>query len=258
MATVSETREVAGFDGIELKGAGVLHVSQGESTSLRIEAEPDTLSRIATEVEGNRLVIRFRWLDVFLAFKAMGPIDFYVTTPHLRAVKIAGSGRLVGDTPINGDRLYLSMSGSGKVALNLDVEELRVVVSGSGDLDLKGTAGRQELSVSGTCDYRAAYLETKGTDITIAGSGRAQVHATEHLDVSISGSGRVEYAGIAQVTQRISGSGSVLRLVDGSPAAAAAAWDAQPTAEAAEAVPDAPAEQTGADTGPEPPAAQDE
>jgi hypothetical protein len=214
MATVSETREIAPFDGIELKGTGTLHVAQDPQVSLRIEADEDTLDKIVTEVEGNRLVIRFRWLDALLAFRPLGPVDIYVSTPELRVVKIAGSGRLEGVTPVTTDRLYLSVTGSGKVVLHVDTPDLHASVSGSGDFDLSGRAARQEISISGAGDYLASGLATESTDIQITGSGRAQLQASERLDITISGSGRIEYAGAATVSQRVSGSGTVVRLAE--------------------------------------------
>jgi hypothetical protein len=223
MAIVTRTWQVPAFDGIDLKGTGVLHVSQGPETSLIVDADPETIDKIVAEVEGNTLVIRFKWLDALLAFKPLGPIDFRITAPNLRAVKITGAGTLIGETELRTDRLYMSVSGSGKVLLELQADELRANVSGSGDFQLRGNVVRQEVTISGSGDYMAGALSSKQSDITITGSGRAQMRASERLDVTISGSGTVEYTGSAAVSQRTSGSGSIVQRPDFAPPAAAQA-----------------------------------
>ncbi len=250
MAITSQTREVHQFDGVELRGTGTIHITQGPEPALVIEAEPDTLDKIVTDVEGNTLVIRFKWFDALLAFKGLGPIDIRVTTPNLRALRINGSGTVIGETPLATDRLFIGVSGSGKIAMELVAEELRANISGSGDLKLRGAVKRQEIQISGGGDIEAADLHTEDTDIQIAGSGRARLFATERLDVTISGSGKVEYAGGAAVSQRISGSGSITQLVPGDAPAAPAA-DQQAAAEepaATEAAEDASATDSGTGT----------
>ncbi len=212
MAIVSQTREVHAFDGVELRGTGTIHITQGPEPALVIDAEPDTLDKIVTDVEGNTLVIRFKWFDALLAFKGLGPIDIRITTPAIRVIRINGSGTVIGETALTTDRLYVSVSGSGKIAMELTAEELRASISGSGDLRLRGDVKRQEIQISGGGDIEAGELHTEDTDISIAGSGRAQLYATSRLDVTISGSGKVEYGGGARVSQRISGSGSITQL----------------------------------------------
>jgi hypothetical protein len=249
MANVTQTRQVPSFDGIELKGTGVIHVSQGSETSLVIDADSETIDKIVTDVEGNTLVIRFKWLDALLALKPLGPIDFRITTPSLRAVKITGAGTLIGETELRTDRLFVSVSGSGKVALELQADELRANVSGSGDFKLRGQVVRQEITISGSGDYMAGDLHSEQSDITIAGSGRAQMRASERLDVTISGSGKVEYAGTAAVSQRISGSGSVIQRPDFGAASAPVPEDVAEAGPSPETAPEPDAE-AGSESGP--------
>lgn len=246
MAIESQERDVHAFDGIELKGVGTIHYSQGPEPALRIEADSETLSKIVTDVQGNRLIISYKWLDTILSFKPLGPVDLYVTSPELRIVKMSGSGRLVGDTPLTTDRFMVAISGSGKTTLELHADELRAEVSGSGEFDLTGEARRQELTISGGATYRAIGLASADTTVSISGSGNAEVSVSDRLDVSISGSGRVEYTGTPQVSQRISGSGSIVQYQE-RPAPELTAEPAQP----AEGPADEPAQPVddAADTG---------
>ena len=53
----SESRDVSGFDEVELRGVGNLSIRQTGSESLSVEAEEDVLPKIRTEVVNNRLII---------------------------------------------------------------------------------------------------------------------------------------------------------------------------------------------------------
>ena len=56
-SVTSESRDVSGFDEVELKGIGNLSIEQTGSESLTVEAEEYVLSKIKTEVENKRLII---------------------------------------------------------------------------------------------------------------------------------------------------------------------------------------------------------
>jgi hypothetical protein len=55
MAITSQDRAVAEFDGIELKGVGTIHLTQGPETMLRVEADTETIDKIVPDVQGDRL-----------------------------------------------------------------------------------------------------------------------------------------------------------------------------------------------------------
>jgi hypothetical protein len=83
------------------------------------------------------------------------------------------------------------------------------VLRGSGDISTAGTADSQDILIGGSGAYHAPDLKSKTATITIAGSGDADLNATEKLNVTIAGSGSVTYTGDPTVTQHILGSGTV-------------------------------------------------
>jgi hypothetical protein len=205
-----ETRPVQGFDGIELRGIGNLHVTQGAVEEFRVEADSETMPSIVTDVEGGRLIVRVRFWDALLALRPLGRIDLYVVVKDLRELLIAGSGSAeIG--PLTTERMTATITGAGSVSIGLHAKELRCVTSGSGDFRIAGKVDRQEVVINGTGDYRAPDVESIECNVTISGSGSASVRVSERLDVTISGAGRVEYAGDPKVSQRIAGSGHIVK-----------------------------------------------
>ena len=53
--------------------------------------------------------------------------------------------------------------------------------------------------MAGSGEILAAGFEAKEVNVSIAGSGDVECHATDHLKVSISGSGEVGYKGNPQL-----------------------------------------------------------
>ena len=89
--------------------------------------------------------------------------------------------------------LKIAVAGSGNVKLQrLNLDEASLKISGSGNAELAGKAGRLGLSISGSGDSNTRELEADEVSVSIAGSGDAKVNARKTLSVSIAGSGRVK------------------------------------------------------------------
>jgi len=85
----SESREVSGFNEVELKGVGNLSIRQADIKSLTVEAEEDVLPKIRTKVENNRLIIGS---EPNTPISTTGPINYKVTATDLNALEVSGSG----------------------------------------------------------------------------------------------------------------------------------------------------------------------
>lgn len=125
-------------------------------------------------------------------------------------IRVSGSSDLVFAHPVRLTSGDFSVSGSGDITINdLTSQELTCMVSGSGDIDLKGKAEKAKFTVSGSGDISAFGFSPKQLDCSVSGSGDAKVYATERMNLSVSGSGEIEYKGPATVQQSKTGSGSI-------------------------------------------------
>ena len=184
----SETRQVSGFTGIELSGIGEVTIEQGATEALTIEADDNVLPALTSKVEDSVLELGTKPRTTV---RTRNPIRYRVTVKDLTSIELSGSG---------------SVSGA-----DLRANALRVDISGSGTVDLAGSADQQEVEVSGSGRYEAAELPSRSVTIEISGSGKATVAASEQLRVEISGSGTVTYSGDPQIDQSISGSGRLVK-----------------------------------------------
>lgn len=208
-------RPVGAFDKIEFSIPGTLHFRQGEERSVEVEAPRDVLEQVVTTVEGSDLEIRSEgeggWLDWFGGSDHLegDQIDVFVTASTIEKLSLAGSGRIVGETPVEGESLSLSIAGSGGLDLQVAVKRLDVHVAGSGDSTLRGQADAVSTNTAGSGDIRAEDLNVRTAEVSIAGSGDVAFHVTDQLEAQIFGSGDVRYRGRPSVEVRSLGSGEV-------------------------------------------------
>ena len=204
---LSTDRSVSSFNGVNSAGFFDVYLSTGADYSLRLEGEENILEYIETYVEGNTLHIRTR--DGY-NLKTRRDVNIYITAPDYRSVSLRGSGDINSQDKLrNSSSIELSVAGSGDIDVDLDAPKIRTELSGSGDIELSGDTRDFSASIRGSGDIDAFDLRSENTDISISGSGNANVFASMKLNVEVRGSGNVRYKGGASVTSDIRGSGDV-------------------------------------------------
>lgn len=207
-ATTTESRPVDAFHAISLDGVGTVNFAQDDVTTLNIEAEPDALEMITTEVRDGTLHIQTKLLTTkIISFKH--PPVYTITSPSLDALDIRGAGRAsVGR--LKSDQLAISVDGAADVQLtNQNLGACRIEIAGAGSVKAAGTATTQEVVILGTGNFSGETFVAQSARVNIAGAGRAKVHATEDLAVEIGGVGTVTYIGEPNVQQNVAGLGRV-------------------------------------------------
>lgn len=203
-----DRRDHKDFNKVGFGTAGELYIKIGPSFSVVLEGDEDLLSRIETEVRGDKLVFRHR--NTF--YTGNNKFKAYVTMPSVEGLSISGSGRVIVESPLEGSILDLAISGSGKIISgDLKYDDLECSISGSGDFELNGAGkiNNAGLSISGSGGFKAPDLELTNLDARISGSGSCDCFVTGNLAASISGSGSIYYKGNPRMDVRSSGSGRV-------------------------------------------------
>lgn len=209
----TEARDTGAFDSVALSGGFTVVIRQGSGNKVEVKADRNLLPYIETRVvdggKGRTLQIAPR-KNTDLS-TSTNP-SFVIEMPALRAVSVAGSGKIKVEAMKTGG-VDADIAGSGDIRFaQLDAERLGMRVSGSGDIVAAGRCANAMVSIAGSGNVRAAELAADEVKVSIAGSGDAQVNATKKLNVSIAGSGDVKYAGSPEITSSIAGSGKVRRM----------------------------------------------
>ncbi len=248
---LAETRTVGAFDAVNFATIGTLHVTVGETESLRIEAEDNLLPYFIAEVVHDTLILKSQ---SGVMFQTTRPVNFYLTIRDLDTLTLDGSGNVIlpdletttlvltlnGSGDLDTDQLtattletHINGSGNINIAGAVVADQQRIVIKGSGDLRMEeltaesvvamisgsgnisiaaGAVQLQQLSLNGSGDYQAGTLQSAQTQVGVRGSGSVYVAVTEHLSANLTGSGNVHCTGQPTVEQIVRGSGRLVTL----------------------------------------------
>jgi hypothetical protein len=183
----SESRIVTDFTGIELNGAGTVHITVGPEASLIITADTALLPKLRTKVTGGVLALDgLRWESA-----DESSVVYEVTVPSLESLEISGEG----DITVTG----------------IDAQTFFVELNGEGAVTLSGHTGSLDISHNGEGDVSARGLVADDVTVELTGSGEIDVTAEETLRVELSGEGDVTYTGSPDVSMEVTGDGRVVQ-----------------------------------------------
>ncbi len=203
----TQTRTVDEVTRIKVRGGINVELVPGTSTSVRVEADENLQRYIITDNEDGWLVVKTR---DHVNLKSDNPIKVYVSADMINTINIAGSGNVQGKGKFTGaNKLEIDVAGSGDVNMNVNTPRVIVDIAGSGNVILSGETKDARINIAGSGNYDAEELMTETTDIDIAGSGDAKVHADVSLKADVFGSGNIYYRGKANVRTNSTGSGKV-------------------------------------------------
>jgi hypothetical protein len=176
------------FTTLDARIAGNVYLSQGSTSSLRIESHKNVLDELQVTVVDDIMIMKFdRCLE------DIEPFDVYLTIPEFDHLLFAGAVNLHAQN-----------------AWNLD--ELTIVADGAIEMNLLGRVDVLTITLAGAADINAYPMDTKECYLAIAGAANVEVSVSDILHVTISGTGTVRYKGDPVVTSNISGTGEVVKV----------------------------------------------
>jgi hypothetical protein len=203
--TTKQAIAVEAFHSIVLTTAGDLHVIEGASDALVIEAEPSVIDRLRARVSAGVLYLESAGEPIFTD----QPIRFHVTARRVSRVEGRSAGRITL-AGLTGPSFVLDVSGAHHVSgTQMRTDALEVNLRGSGKVALEGSVQRQTIVIAGSGAYLSPHLPSGEATVNITGSGNAVVSVARQLHAALSGSGGVRFLGSPVVHAQISGAGSV-------------------------------------------------
>jgi len=176
----SDVRSVGAFHGLDITTVIDVEVTIGPATRVELRGPKDWLAKLETKVDAGVLHVTMPGHHAHLP-----KLHAIVTTPELTSIDIAGTAAVH--------------------ATKLAAKTFAVSVSGTGQLDLAGTADTLEVTIAGTGALMAKDLVTATTNLDIAGTGQTTIHATKLADVRVSGTGSISVVGNPVIRKHITG-----------------------------------------------------
>lgn len=185
-AIVTETRTVNDFHSINNLIVADIFLTQGPKEDIILEAQQNILDQLKTIVVNNELRLSFtRCVDI------QEKVKIYISIPDIKNLTVTGVGDLVAQNDFN-------------------LSELNVVLTGVGDVILKGITSELNIMLTGVGNVKTFQFNTDLCDATLTGVGDIEVFVNDQLNVNLTGVGNVYYKGNPTISATITGSGSVV------------------------------------------------
>ncbi len=209
-AAADRNYSVTSFDRIRVEGPYAVSLAVGVPPFARASGSQRGIDGISLRVEGRTLIIRAdrsAWGGD--SRQPAGPVTIRVGTPALATASLSGPGSLAIDR-VRGLQFVLSVIGSGQSSIaRAEVDQLRVVVSGSGGAIIAGRAGTFSALAGGAARLDAAGLKAKDVAVGASGPATVTIEASNSAKVTASGTATVTVGGKPACTLKVSGSASV-------------------------------------------------
>ncbi|MBR9915260.1 MAG: DUF2807 domain-containing protein [Algicola sp.] len=205
----TENRSTSDYEGIKCAGSFDYILVSGSEGRITLEGESNLLQHIVTEVKNGQLHIK---TEKGKSLRPSNNKTIKITIPFkdINHVSLSGSGDLWNTDTISSDNLDVYLSGSGDIILDVQTNDVSGKVTGSGDLTLKGRTNHLSAGVTGSGDFHGFKLQATDTDVSVTGSGDADVVCNGRLKARVTGSGDIEYKGNpTHRDTKVTGSGSI-------------------------------------------------
>lgn len=184
---------VNGFDRVRIDGPYRVELRTNVAPYARASGTPVSLDGVSIKVEGRTLIVRSGgggWGGY--PGEGRGPVTIEVGTHDLSAAYINGAGALMVDR-VKGLGFEVSIQGSGIAEVGqVEVDQMKVGVSGAGTIRLAGKVGKLTSTIRGTSTLEADRLVV--TDAAIGADGASVVR------VQVTNSAKVDALGLTSVT----------------------------------------------------------
>ena len=207
-SVVKESRDAKDFTGFISSISADIYIKQAASFKVTVEGQKNILDLLKTDVKNGSLKIAF---EKGYSMRYREPLKIYVEAPNFASLGMSGSGNVVSENTLSGEKLDIDISGSGDFDLSdIQFKSVDFGVSGSGDVKIGGSAESINLEISGSGNIKANNLKTQKALCRVSGSGDISCNVKQSLEAYVSGSGDIKYSGSpSSVKTRVTGSGDI-------------------------------------------------
>lgn len=206
--TSREIRSVAPFSEITVHHALHADITVGDALQVEVSGDDNVVPLVRTEVRGQRLVVEM------LPGSAVRPrlaLLVRVRVPRLLEVQASGAayveahGRAIAD-------LRVEATGSARVSIaGISGSLIQVTTRGASSVSLRGQSRSLTAAILGASGLQARDAVTEAATITVEGSSRAEICASQSLEVTLTGASLADYyCNPVRVRPRISGASSLV------------------------------------------------
>lgn len=185
------TRELDGFNFLQVKNALEVELTQGETNTVSIigisEADAE---KVKTEIQNGELAI---YTDGKI--KNKDGLIVKLTFSNLRGITQSGASEITSTNAIQSDKFSIKGSGAIEADLKLEVNDLNLDFSGASDIKLSGSANNFDVKLSGASDLKASEFMAKNVKVNVSGASDLKIYASESVTGRAGGASNINVKG---------------------------------------------------------------
>jgi len=203
---ISETRDInSNFEEIDIQQGINLYLTQGNSTSLKVEADENIMGLLVTEVKNNQLKIYFK-KNVYKA-KAR---NVYVTTKTISNIDASSGSYVKTENTWQIPILKIHTSSGSSVKFHVNANEVTSSSSSGSTIKIYGKTTNFSAKASSGSSIDADELYSVDAFAKASSGANINVNVTGKLTANASSGGGVDYEGSpTEIDKDTSSGGSV-------------------------------------------------
>lgn len=188
------------YDQIEISRGLDVYLAQGQSESIKVQADENLHDIIITKIEDNTLKI---YADENISRSSAKKV--LVDFKNVSKISSSSGSDVYSTTSISAENLELNSSSGSDMALEVKVSKLTCKASSGSDLELKGTASTLIAQASSGSDIKAKYLETSITNANASSGADIVVNVLQELTAKAQSGGDITYIGSPETINKSAG-----------------------------------------------------
>lgn len=203
---VSEERTISSnFESIKVSQGISVHLTQDNSTELKVEADDNIIDLLVTEVKNNELTIYFE-KNVYRA-KAR---NVYLTTKDISQIKTSSGAQVITENTIQTNTLNLDSSSGSAIKIRVNASEINSETSSGSNIKIEGNTTMFTAKSSSGSAIKANNLKTTNAKVKASSGSNINVNVSGELTAKASSGGYIDYDGNpTNINKETSSGGSV-------------------------------------------------
>ena len=205
-------RTVDSYNKLDVSDAfNVVVTFSEEEESVFVEANDNLHQYIQIDNSNNALRVKMANNITLSGKEAI--LNIFIKTKNISAFYISGASQLKLDNLLSTDNVEIDLSGASSMRGEIQVDEMRVELSGSSILSLNGESNILDLSFSGASTMNDFDFKTNNLNADLSGASNVSLEVNNKLEVDASGASNVFYKGNGIVySQSLTGASQIVKL----------------------------------------------
>ena len=209
------TFEESGFTRVSVVGGYRVVVRRSDAFKIEAGGDDKILNDLRVERDGDELQVRARNTSFFGRNwnRRDNKVLIVISMPAINNLELAGSVQADLGGFERQENMKVEQAGASHLRLNGNYASLRIEQAGACRTTATGNADNLYLEAAGACELAGANLQTRTTNVSVAGVCKARLNVSERLEGDAVGASEIAYSGQPkQVKVDATGPSSIKRL----------------------------------------------